>query len=71
MSYKNVKGPGTIPVVIIEFHDWMDLFFNRETWDEMGYRKFLKEFCIPVGQIKKIHKINIKPEDFPDNEWEP
>ena len=66
-----IKGE-LIPSVIIEFHDWMNLWLTKSEYEvQGGYRGLLKDYCIPVGKIKKVHHFLLNPKDFPTNDWEP
>lgn len=75
-SFHNFKSRTTgelIPSVIIEFHNWQNLYMTKDQWEnDVGpYSKFLKTHEVPVGEIKKVHKILLNPDDFPAEEWSP
>lgn len=76
--YHNFKSRTTgelIVAVVIEFRNWQTLVMTRDTWDLnfKTYRDFLKCLEVPVGELKKIHKILLNPDDFPSasEEWCP
>jgi len=61
-----------IPVVIFEFHNWMNLWLHKGVYElEGGYKGCLKTFEIPIHEIKKVHHLLVNPKDYPTAEWEP
>jgi hypothetical protein len=71
-EFKNKTTGELVSVVIFEFHNWPSLWLTKEQYhSEGGYRGWIKSQCIPVGELKKLHKININPHDFPTEEWCP
>lgn len=60
-----------IPSVKVEFRDMPYFVCELEYWNSIGgYKGFLKEYVISIRDIKKVHKLLLKPEEFPTNEWE-
>jgi hypothetical protein len=72
-NYKSRTKGELIPAVIVEFHSLQNLYCTKDQWDNgVGpYHKFLKDNCIPVGEVKKLHRILLNPDDFPTEEWNP
>ena len=61
-----------IPVIIFEFHNWASLWFTKDQFNqEGGYKGVLKSQCIPISEIKKLHKLAVNPMDMPTCDWEP
>ncbi len=67
------KKKDLIPVVIFEFHNWMNLWLHKGQYEIEGrYKGCLKTFGIPISEIKRVVHKNVDPKDFPyDVEWEP
>lgn len=72
-NFKSRTNGELIPSVVIEFNSWPNLYITKDQWEkDVGpYRRFIKEFQVPVGELKKIHKILLNPDDFPSEEWCP
>jgi hypothetical protein len=72
-NFKSRTTGELILAVVVEFRSWQNLYMTRDTWDLnfKSYHHFLKEFEVPVGELKKIHRILLNPEDFPTEEWNP
>lgn len=60
-----------IPTVKIEFHDKPYLVMEERAYKENGgWKGFLKDFCMPIWEVKKVHHILMRPQDYPTAEWE-
>lgn len=72
--YKNdkpKKGDELIPVVIIEFHDLMDFWIDKETYDMEGkFIGLLRYLGVSIRAVKKVHHLLKLASSFPDNAWE-
>lgn len=69
MRYLKSKGE-LIKAVVFQFYNWQDLVMTQEEYEGYGgYRKLIKYFCIPPGELKKKHHILLNPKDFPTEEW--
>lgn len=61
-----------IPVVIIEFHDFPNLWFHKEQYETEGkFKGILKKMELSISWIKKVHHKFVSPDKFPTNDWEP
>ena len=74
-KFHNFKSRTTgelIPAVVVEFHDIQNLYMTKGQYEQMGgYRGFLKSQEVSPRWIKKVHKILLNPDDFPEEEWNP
>lgn len=69
-NFKSRQKGELIPAVIFEFHNWQNLYLTKAEYEAAGgYSYFIKALEVPVGELKKVHKILLNPDDFPDNEW--
>ncbi len=51
-----------IPAVIIEFRNWPNLYATRDEYESWGgYQSVLKDFEVPVGEIKKGSPFTAEP----------
>lgn len=69
-NYKSRQTGELIPAVIFEFHNLQNLYMTKKEYEVWGYRSVIKDLQIPVGELKKVHKILLNPDDFPECEWE-
>ena len=72
-NFKSRTTGELIPSVIVEFRTWPSLYCTKDQWaNDVGpYQKFLKSFGVPTGELKKVHRILLNPDDFPTEEWCP
>jgi hypothetical protein len=70
-NYKSRTSGELIPMIIVEFNDLPDFYWTKDQWEANGcYRGFIKNCCISIRDIKKVHKLLLNPEDFPTEVWE-
>ena len=60
-----------IPVVIVEFHDYSDLWLHKGWYEEHGkFKGLIKEMSLSIRDIKKVHHLLKYASSFPTQEWE-
>ncbi len=60
-----------IPTVKVEFKHLPDFILTEEDYKVMGkWKGFLKANSINPLDVKKVHHILMKPEDYPTSAWE-
>jgi hypothetical protein len=69
-GFKSRQTGELIPAVIFEFHNWQNLYMTKQEYEANGgYRYIIKSLEVPVGELKKVHKILLNPDDFPTEDW--
>lgn len=65
-------GEELIPTVIIQFHNYPDLWMTREQYDNEGkFKGILKSLCISIKEVRQVYKPLKHPSSYPTAEWKP
>jgi len=65
-------GEERIPTVIVQFHEYPDLWMPIEMYNIMGkFKGLLQTHLFSIKDIKKVHKPLKHPSSYPTKEWEP
>ena len=60
-----------IPTVRIEFKSLPDFIISEYEYSKIGgWKGFVKENCINPKDVKKVHHILMRSQDYPTNEWQ-
>jgi hypothetical protein len=60
-----------IPTVKIEFWNLPDLIMEEEQYKQEGkFKGLLKSFHLSISDVKKVHHLLMRPQDYPTNAWE-
>lgn len=65
-------GEELIPTVIVQFHDYMDIWMTKEMYDNEGkFIGLMRLLGLPFNAVKRVHKLLKHPSSYPTAEWEP
>lgn len=60
-----------IPTVKVEFHDLPDFILEEKEYKKFGgIMKFCSANSIQLKDIKKVHHLLMRSQDYPIREWE-
>jgi hypothetical protein len=60
-----------IPTVKIEFWNLPFLVMEEEIYKRNGkFKGFLKDFQMSIREVKKVHHVLMRPQDYPTSEWQ-